>query len=163
MTRSKSKRPATAGAVRVVDVPKKTSIPEVRNESMERHAAAALAREAAANKPLPEPIYYTPGEAHESRVPAGLDPSKNGPGSREPPARAPPDVPAPAPARAASGREVDRGLLARGDVIARGEKGDAAYEIKELGKFGQIFRSGITCTHFILPQLNSLTCAFHHP
>ena len=83
--RSKSKRPATAGAVRVVDVPKKTSIPEVRNESMERHAAAALAREAAANKPLPEPIYYTPGEAHESRVPAGLDPSKNGPGAREPP------------------------------------------------------------------------------
>ena len=92
VSRSKSKRPATAGAVRVVDVPKKTSIPEVRNESMERHAAAALARESAANKPLPEPIYYTPGEAHESRVPAGLDPSKNGPGAREPPAHAPLDT-----------------------------------------------------------------------
>jgi hypothetical protein len=37
----------------------------------------------------------------------------------------------------------------------RGEKGDAADEVKELRKFGQIFRSGITGTHISILALPS--------
>ena len=39
------------------------------------------------------------------------------------------------------------GLLARGDVVTRGEKGDPADEIKEPGKFGQIFCDCKAGTH----------------
>ncbi|HEY5504029.1 MAG TPA: hypothetical protein VIK28_02635, partial [Sedimentisphaerales bacterium] len=48
----------------------------------------------------------------------------------------------------------DRCRLGWGDIITGGEKGDAADEVKELRKIGQILRSGISGTHDFWPQLN---------
>jgi hypothetical protein len=47
-----------------------------------------------------------------------------------------------------------RGLLARGDVVTRGEERGAANEINQLCQFGQDPGGGLAATHYFWPQLN---------